>query len=336
MTTMEDIAKQAGVALSTVSHALSGKRPVSAKTRERILQAMREMDYQPHGLARALATKRTHMIALFYPSLSTQLSRIQLDFINAAIQTVNAHEYALLLWTPPTDDSDIVRLIHQGFVDGLILMEVKLNDMRVPILKERQFPFSMIGHCNDNTDISYVDFDYANAVYDSVRYLYGLGHRRIDFINQPEFLLEATYGPAIRAWEGFERACQDFGISGTAYTSDSDTQAGYLLMQTILNSSQPPTGIVSNNDAITGGLARAIYEHGWHIPEDISYIPILANKNFDMTTPPLTAVELPVDEMGKLGVELLIRQLEGELTQPEQHLLRQPLIIRQSTAPARQ
>jgi DNA-binding LacI/PurR family transcriptional regulator len=80
--TMADVARRAGVALSTVSHTLSGKRPISAEVRQRVLQAIEELGYQPHALVRALATKQTRTIALLYPALTSEMTEPHLEFVS--------------------------------------------------------------------------------------------------------------------------------------------------------------------------------------------------------------------------------------------------------------
>src|SRR5512135_3695283 len=114
MPTMADVARRAGVTLSTVSHALSGKRPVSPETKQRILQAMAELDYQPHALARGLATKHSGIVALLLPPALRSLVESQFIFVASAAEAVRKMGYNLLLWTAPADDMEILRMVQQG------------------------------------------------------------------------------------------------------------------------------------------------------------------------------------------------------------------------------
>ena len=124
--TMAQIAERAGVALSTVSYVLSGKRSVSPKMRERVLAAIEELDYRPHRPARALASGASHTIALFLPSPQWQLLPIQQTFVAGATQATSASDYALLLSTAATDPETIAQLVARGRADGVILMETLL------------------------------------------------------------------------------------------------------------------------------------------------------------------------------------------------------------------
>ena len=116
--TMAQIAEHAGAALSTVSYVLSGKRPVSEEMRKRVLAAIEELNYRPHGPARALASGASHTIALFLPSPNWDLVPVQQTFVAGATQATSARGYGLLLSTAPTDPGTIVELINDHRADG--------------------------------------------------------------------------------------------------------------------------------------------------------------------------------------------------------------------------
>jgi len=128
---MAQIAERAGAALSTVSYVLSGKRPVSEETRRRVLAAIEELNYRPHGPARALASGASHTIALFLPSANWDLVPVQQTFVAGATQATSARDYGLLLSTAATDPGTIVELIAEHRADGAILMETLADDARV-------------------------------------------------------------------------------------------------------------------------------------------------------------------------------------------------------------
>ena len=133
--TMADIAKRAGVALSTVSYVLSGKRPISEAARQKVYQAMKDLSYQPNSLARALATRRTRIIALLYPSWSHDFDP-QMEFVTSIVTSATDNGYALLLWRAMNEEQNMVNTTHHAFLDGAILMEVALEDTRVAQLQE--------------------------------------------------------------------------------------------------------------------------------------------------------------------------------------------------------
>jgi DNA-binding LacI/PurR family transcriptional regulator len=332
MPTMADVAKRAGVALSTVSHTLSGKRPISAEVRQRIYQAIDELGYQPHALARALATKRTRTIALMYSAPLSELSEPPLEFVSGVLRATNLRKYNLLLWTTSSEDQELLQLIQQGLVDGLVLMEVRLDDPRVRLLKEQRYPFTMIGHGAENEGLNFVDLDFDYAIHACVEYLAGLGHTYLAFINNSSELFDLGLGYVVRSEYAFRQALMQWGVEGFSRFCEPNIQAGYEAMQELLTHTPAPTAIIVLNAWISGGVIRAIYDRGYKIPTDISLVGVLSPRLAEMTTPPLTTIDFPFATMGYMGADLLIRQLGGEELSV-QELLRPPLTVRQSSGP---
>jgi DNA-binding LacI/PurR family transcriptional regulator len=324
--TMADIARRAGVALSTVSHTLSGKRPVSVEVRERVLRAIEELEYQPHALARALATKRTRTIALLYPTLPEP----QFEFISGILKATNERKYGLLLWTAPDDDQDMLQLIQQGFIDGLILMEVRLEDQRVAVLKEQNYPFTMIGHCADNDGLNFVDLDFDYAIHTSVDYLAQSGHRHIGFINHELSLLEAGAGYVVRAEHAFHQAIAEHGLVGHSLPCTSAPEAGYEAANTLLVQDPALSAIITSNTWVYGGITRAMHDRELRIPDDISLVGIIPPRIAEMVSPMITSIDFPFYEMGHMAADNLLRQLEGEEIFM-QVMLKPQLTVRQSS-----
>jgi DNA-binding LacI/PurR family transcriptional regulator len=333
MATIDDVARLAKVSRSTVSHALSGKRPISQEVKQRIFQIMEELDYRPQGLAQALKTKQTRIVALLFPSLRKDLSQLQLEFVNSALESASANNYSLLLSILPIEEQKIMHFIEQGFVDGVVLMGVKLHDARVEFLRKRKYPFSMIGHCADNSGLFFVDVDFEAALYECVKYLAGLGHKYIGFLNEAQNLLDLEFGAALRANAGFWKAINEFNLHGLSYPCEPDANAGYALMRRLLTEQPELSAVITINPWVIGGVTQAANESGLKIPEDLSHISLVSSRYAEMLSPALTAIDLPSAEMGRIGVELLIRQLEDKNLQPIQQLLTPTLTVRSSTMP---
>lgn len=336
MATMSDVAKRAGVALSTVSHALSGKRPISEETKQRIFQAMSELDYKPHALARSLATRHSRIVALLLPpSNSTTLLESQFTFVASAAEAVRQMGYNLLLWTAPVQDMEILQMLQQGFVEGLILMEVSLRDARVEALKERGYPFSLIGRCENNDGISLVDLDFEDAVQQAVSHLDQLGHQRIGLISHFPALIESGYGPAVRSLRSFQAAVVTLGLAGIVRGCQATPQDGYEIARILLSEQPSLTAFIVMLDAHLSGVVQAVWDVGLRIPEDFSIIGVIAPPSAHLPTLAVTTLDFPAADMGRIGAELLIKQLTGEAVLPQQFVLRPALSVRQSTGPAR-
>jgi DNA-binding LacI/PurR family transcriptional regulator len=329
--TMADIARQAGVALSTVSYALSGKRSVSDETLRRVQRAIKELGYQPHAPARALASRSSHTIALFFPATRGSLEVENHIFLAGVAEATSEAGYSLLVSTAAHDPNGIVATLDTGRADGVILMEIRLLDDRVERLRVESRPFSLIGHCADNTGISYVDFDFEDAVVTAVHHLHELGHRHVAILNRAPDLAGADYGPAVRSRTGFERAVGELSIKGDHLLGGA-AGTHYIQVLRFLERNPSCTAVITLSVTFAPLLA-ALRDLGRRVPEDFSVVAILAPDIADLVTPPLTTVDLPAFEMGRIGAEILIHRLGGGDEPPTQLLLRGQLEVRSSQAP---
>jgi len=335
MPTMLDIAKRAGVALSTVSYAINGTRPISEETRQRIFAVMDELGYRPHALARGLASRRSRIIALLFPVPERGLGITELEFVTSAADAARENDYNLVLWPFEMRDPDELRqLTQQGLVDGVIVMEVRLRDERIDLLREIGFPFTMIGRCAEPTDTSCVDIDFDRTVRDTIDYLSGLNHTQIAFLNQSQAAFDAGYGPAVRTQRSFEQAVAATGITGVTHLCSALPLAGYEAFNHLLAECPALTALVTVNERAVPGVMQAIADRGWRIPEDFSLVVIVSSARVaEMTVPPLTTADAPAAELGRLGAELLIQQLEVQEQSTMKKLLPCELVVRGSSGP---
>lgn len=334
MPTIADIAKRAGVSVSTVSYVLSGKRPISAATQARVRAAIAELDYRPHALGRALASRRARQIGVLYPLPATGLSALHLEFFTAAAEAAAERGYAFMLSTAPGDEPALLDLIRSGVIDGVILMEVRLRDWRVELLRRHGFPFSLIGHCENNDGIGFVDLDFVAAVETAVDHLAGLGHRDIALVLGGSEQLAVEYGPAVRSLAGFEAAMTRRGLAAQVHHVEPTFEAGRLLGRRLAAAAPRPTAAVVVHPEALAGLAAGAPQHGLRIPDDLSLAAIVPRKLARLFTPALTTIDFPAARMGQLGAELLIGRLEGGADRVEHVLLHGELIVGRSTARA--
>jgi len=332
--TMAQIAERAGVALSTVSYVLSGKRAVSPLMRERVLAVVEELDYRPHGPARALASGASHTIALFLPSPQWQLLPVQQTFVAGATTATSASDYSLLLSTAATDPEAVARVVATGRADGVILMETLVHDTRVERLQADGHPYVLIGRTHDMTGISYVDMDFGDAVETSLAHLARLGHTQVALFNFPPDLIEAGYTSSLIARDVFERRASDFGIDGIHIPCSHEPREAFAVAARLLRSEPECTAAITTGWQFTG-LLSALRAANLHVPDDFSIVSVIAAQFAEMLTPSLTGVEWPAFEAGRLAAEMLIERLTVQNTPPRQQLFPAKLVIRESTGPAR-
>jgi DNA-binding LacI/PurR family transcriptional regulator len=331
--TMAEIAERAGVALSTVSYVLSGKRPVSQKMRERVMEAIEELDYRPHGPARALASGASHTIAIFMPSPQWQLLPIHQTFVAGATQATSASDYALLLSTAATDPETIAQVVSRGRADGVILMETLLDDKRVERLQQDGHPFVLIGRTADMSGISYVDMDFGAAVETGLSHLARLGHRCVALFNFPPYLLDAGLTAALIARDRFEQRSLELGIRAIHLPCSHEPHEAFEVAARMLRSEPECTAALTTGWQFTGllGALRAVDKR---VPDDFSVMGVIAAQFAEMLTPSLTGIEWPAFQAGRMAAELLIEQLTTRDAPARQILVPAELVVRESTGPA--
>ncbi|MGW0193328.1 LacI family DNA-binding transcriptional regulator [Nonomuraea sp. NPDC003201] len=161
--TIADVAKAAGVSPSTVSYTLSGKRRVSAETRRRVERCVIELGYHPNAGARALAGKRSHILAPAVPLRSDVYVPIMMEIATSVTVAARKHSYDVLLITNDEGPDGIRRLAAGGLADGVILMDVELDDKRIPTLGDLRTQAALIGLPDDPRGLSCVDHDFSAA-----------------------------------------------------------------------------------------------------------------------------------------------------------------------------
>jgi DNA-binding LacI/PurR family transcriptional regulator len=336
MTRMLDVAKRAKVSLSTVSYALNGTRPISEETRQRINLAMEELGYRPHPLARGLASKRSRILAILFPAIERGLGITELEFVTSAAHAASKNGYHLVIWSAETNDpGELRQLTQQGLVDGVILMEVHLNDTRVNLLREMKFPFSMIGRCDDDSR-GCVDIDFNQTMEEAIKYLSSLGHTHIAYLNQSQASYEAGYGPVVRTKVAFEKYIHSYGLKGVMRFCRPAPQAGYEASNALLKEYPNLTAIIAMNDRAVPGIMHAIVDRGWKIPDDFSVVALVSSVRMaEMMVPELTTMEPPSAELGRLATDLLIKHLEGNGDEDTRVLIPCKLVVGESTGPCR-
>jgi DNA-binding LacI/PurR family transcriptional regulator len=337
MPTMIDVAKRAGVAVSTVSYAINGTRPISEETRQRIFAAMEELGYEPNAFARGLAGKRSRIIAFHFPVPERGVGLTEIEFVASAAHTARENGYEMVLWTSEAHDIEELRKsAQQGLVDGVVAMEVYLHDERIPLWRKFELPFSLIGRNADTADTRYVDTDFEQAAHDAVSYLTDLGHTHIGFLNQSQSVFEMGYGPAVRTQLGYEQAVQTANLSSVVHYCQAAASAGYEVFDRMLSEDLDLTALITINDRAVPGVMQAVTDRGWRIPEDFSLVVVGSSGSVaELMTPPVTTIEPQNAGMGRLGVELLIQQLEGQEQDVTQILLPYQLVVRGSSGPCR-
>lgn len=334
--TSQDVAQKAGVSRTTVSFVLNDLPGVkiSAETRQRVLDAARQLDYYPTAAARSLASGKTQRIGLV---LGKGKDRLAADaFLPTFLQgiTAAAHQRGYLLLLQLAEDISspqaYAHLIREQQVDGLILSGPRTDDPLLAQLAQERFPLILHGRLAEY-DFLHVDVDNQVGAYQATQYLIGLGHRRIGFVsNAPLCYLGAKARLA-----GYESALEEHNLpfeQDLLRTAAFLPRTGRAAMADLLRLPRPPTAILAASDVVALGAMRAIHQAGLEIPDDISVVGFDDILLAAEACPPLTTVRVPAYGLGWTAAEVLITLIDSQ--EPVSSVVLSPeLIVRESCAP---
>ena len=330
--TIKDVAKLAGVSPSTVSYALSGKRPLSEAVRQRVEAAVRALDYAPSTLARNLRRGSSRTVGLVYP-LPVALTGEPVSDCIGAVADALGERYTLSLFSHAASPEGLLEALRERRVDGLILMQIQRRDPRVEALRGGEHPVVLIGRPEDPTGLSLVDFDFEGAAYRSVEHLARLGHRRVGYIDFPAAQREEGLGYTFYLERGYRRARRDFAVDLVRQeVTTGGTEGGYRATCALLDAGPDLTAIVASVGNTQMGVLRALHARGKVVPHDLSVVCLSTPELAAWTVPSLTSVDIPLTAMGREGAALLLRKMAGE-GRPQQVLFPAEVTARESTAP---
>jgi LacI family repressor for deo operon, udp, cdd, tsx, nupC, and nupG len=305
--TIGDVAAAAGVTKATVSHAYSGKRPISAATKERVFAAAEQLQWVPSSSARALATRRANAIGIV---LARDPEILASDtffpaFIAGVESVLARHEIALVMQVAAsrTAEERAYRAIAQGRADGVIALDLHRRDWRVPFLQQLRVPAVLLGAYEGESPFSCVRTDDAVPVRDLLAHLRAAGHRRIAHVAGP---LDYVHSAA-RA-----RAYLDvIGSDELLREGDFTARSGRDVTAELLALPDRPTAVVYANDmmAIAGySYARA---HGLRVPADLAVAGFDDDHLSGHLSPALTSVSTDPRGRGEVVAERLLADLAG-------------------------
>ena len=330
--TIADVARHARVAPSTVSYVLSAKRAISAETRRRVLASIEALGYHPHAGARSLASSRSNVIALVLPIRAGIHLPVAMQFAISVVTTAREFDHDALLVTADEGPAALRRVAASAMVDGLILMDVELDDPRVPVLRTLPRHSVLIGLPADAAGLTCIDLDFRAAGGACVRYLARLGHRAVGLIGAPGAVYDRGTGFARRAVAGVLDTARRSGVRATWTPCEEDRAGVRRAVDEVFGRQPGTTGLVVHNEAAVDHLLEALRVTGRRVPDDVSIVAICPDEVAERAHPPLTSVLVPAAEVGAQAVRLLMAKLRDE-TVDECTLLPPHLVARSSTAP---
>jgi LacI family transcriptional regulator len=330
VSTIEEIAKKAGVSRSTVSRVINDDPNVKDQTRERVMEVVTSHNYVPSRAARKLAGGRTGVIGLVIP---IGVSRLFVEpFFPSLIQSVtnrcNTTNRSVMFWLgePDYERRMINQILGNDLLDGVIVSSLRDEDPIVAALSLSEIPFVLVGRYRNDAKVNFVDIDNQGAARTAVNYLIQIGRKKIATITGVSDMIVSK-----DRLEGYRLALKKAGIPfdpSLVVDGGFIEDGGYSAMGRLFP--QNPDAIFAASDAMAVGAIRFLKEHGKRVPEDVAVI------GFDDAPfalghqPALSTVHQPIAQLGAQAVDLLVELIENNHAEPTNRILSSDLLIRES------
>lgn len=326
---IQAVADAANVSKTTVSHVLSGKRPVSASTRRKVEKVMVDLGFTPNFFAQALSRNRSNCIALivqditnpFYPALARGLQ-----------VAVSGQDQVVMLFDAGTVGDSFTHAFVtdaiQRRVDGVVIAVSDVDD-DVARLVAAEIPVVAVGSSASSLPIDWVTADDERIAADAVKHLQVLGHTHIATITG-----RLAHAPGLPRHNGYMRAMQDLNLPvdpGSVQNGDWTRQSGFEAMSRLLLQPVRPSAVFCANDMMAIGALDAALQAGLSVPSDIAIIGVDDIDAAGLVRPSLTTVRIPAEEIGRAAGELLLHRIGEGMSLTHRHILVQhQLVVRES------
>ena len=331
MATIHDVARAADVSVATVSRVLNNSPAVTEKTRKMVIDVISELKYQPNLLGRNLRRMETRMVLVLLPSISN-------PFYSQIVKGIEdvGHENGYNIMLCNTDSNKqrekvYLELLKNKLLDGVIFMAPELDKDALSEIG-KSFPVVQCCEYKEGTGVSHVSIDNTSASLKATNHLIAMGHRRIAMLS-----CENNFVSTACRESGYKKALENAGIEFDASLikyGDYGFKSGLELTKQLLSIEKKPTAIFAVSDMMAIGGAKAVRENGLKIPEDMAIMGFDDIDFASMVDPMLTTISQPKYDLGCTAMVLLLKQVNGELKEPQNIFLEHELIIRESTLKA--
>ncbi len=318
--TSKDVARVAGVAQSTVSYVLTGKRSISEDTRRRVQEAIDQLTYQPNAGARALASQRTSVIGLMVPFSPGIDTAGQLPFIETIASLARAHDYDVLLVTADEGADGLRRLSGRSLTDAIILMDVQVEDERIPLAASLSVPVVLIGIPADSSSLQCVDVDFELAAKLCVEEMVAAQHDRVLFVGYPAELerRQLNYIPRFNASAVAAARRHGLPLEFISPVEPGRTAAREVVARLLPDFGKERLGLVISNSQTMQPILNALIAHGIVPGRDVSVIAHCTDEVAQEAEPPVTNVSLEPREVSRRAIETVFRLLDSKRSRPKE------------------
>lgn len=325
MTPIQEVAKRANVSVATISRVLNNSPNVKNETRERVMNAIKELNYSPNLSGRILRRNETKIVLVLLPTISNPFYSKAVTGIRHAADKLG---YLILICNTESDvkkEMEYLDLLRYKQADGAIMMS---KESDIGKLEEigASHPIVQCFEYRKSDMLSYVSVDNEQAAYEAVKYLIGLGHRRIGLVG-----CDTQYPSAEQRESGYKKALHEANIeldTDLIIRGDYGFRSGFNCAGKLME--HKPTAIFAISDMQAIGVIKALKGMGLSVPEDISVVGFDNVTFSEIYDPGITTVSQPTYKMGSKAMNILIDELKGGSKTPQQIIMKHELIIRDS------
>lgn len=328
---LKDVAELAGCSLATVSRVLNDAPYVEDDLRDRVLRAVKKLHYVPNGPARALRSTTTRLVGAVIPTLN---HAIYANMIEGLQSRLSENKVSLIISTSFYDlsvEMEQVRMLVERGVESIVLVGSSHRAETLALLDRYNVSYVFTYTTDLAGKAAAVGFDNKSAGQTAARYLIDLGHRRFGMIAG----ITLDNDRAAKRLEGFRLGLAEFGIADDALSvreAPYKVESGSLAMQELMNLPEPPTAVFCGSDILAAGALKYCAAEGIAVPERVSVLGFDNLEVAQMTTPELSTLEVPTEEMGRRAAEYILLS-PAQRRHMRQTELSVRLVMRRSTAP---
>lgn len=335
MVTRDDVARRAQTSSAVVSYVINGgPRPVADLTRARVLEAIKELGYQPNAIARALRTSSTKVLGVIVPDISNPFfSELALAIEESAFQ----HGYTLFLGNAMHDDGRqavYLKAFAEHQAEGLLLInapdrsKARLPEASRAVLRHAAMPLVLVDRRPGELRASSLVVDNEDGAYQATRHLIEHGHRQIACLSGPPDVSAAQ-----DRTNGWRRAMAEAGLSAgprSIVISGFDRTEAEGVVRRLFDRRRPPAALFVHSDEQAIGVLHGAADAGITVPDDLAIVSFDGIRESASTRPALSTVAQPVEQLGRKAVRLLLDQIQDRKAEPVSEMLPVQLVTRRS------
>lgn len=324
---IKEVAQRANVSIATVSRVINGTKPVSTDVEKRVREAIDIEGYTPNHAAKTMVKKLTGTVGIMVPKLSYSFHQTMLRGVESVLSGADNNLIVVSVSDQEPDELAYVKLLAENKVDGLIIAHEILHKSVIAHLKRLKTPVVLASVTIPHIDRPRITIDDYAAAYDGTRYLLSCGHTRVALIADL-----SSYAGRLRE-KGYTQAYKDHGNpmdSTLIINGYFSMQGGYNAVKNLLTAQKRIDAIFCTSDEMGVGALKCLQDTGVSVPDQISVLGMDGIELGKFTIPTLTSVAQPIQEMGVIATQTLLRLIREKRTVSEDTILCHQIVERGS------